>query len=187
MELSKEEALDIIRHSSFFDSAWYRARYRLTEGVDEAEHYLTFGADRCFYPSRKFSTMSFYAQNWDAWRRQENALVAYEQSVRAGEHPRVCSYDDDIETIRRSVLFQEDWYRRTYHLADDIDAAWHYLDGRLSATVKSASPYFFEKAVELELHLDGLTYHGFNMLIYVERTQHIESYLEEHVAPLFVN
>ena len=124
-----KEDHDLILNSPYFDEDWYKRTYKLDEDEDAVNHYLYVGYAKGYNPGPDFSTHEYYECNIDVKRHGMNPLIHYERHGR--NENRFVSFEDKDERSHEMILnspyFDEDWYKSTYELDDEVDYADHYL------------------------------------------------------------
>ena len=124
-----ERSYDSILNSPYFDEDWYKRTYKLDEDEDAVNHYLYVGYAKGYNPGPDFSTHEYYECNIDVKRHGMNPLIHYERHGR--NENRFVSFEDKDERSHEMILnspyFDEDWYKSTYELDDEVDYADHYL------------------------------------------------------------
>ena len=121
----------IILNSPFFDDGWYRSTYDLDSNVDCVDHYLNVGYTMGFNPGPDFSTYIYWECNRDIKINGMNPLLHYE--LYGKNENRSYQFDDKrfqiaYSAIADSPFFDEEWYKSTYDLNDDVDGVDHYLN-----------------------------------------------------------
>lgn len=138
------EAIKIVRESEFFDDEWYRKEYSIPDNEDCAEHYYKIGYKLGYNPSTCFSTNEYFECNVDVKEVDKNPLYHYEKYGRDEKRILSINFDGDekveeeveaeeVESVAPEVLFiqyseffDEKWYRETYNIPNDENAAEHY-------------------------------------------------------------
>ena len=95
-------AVELVRHSGYFDAEWYARTYQVEE--DPLEHFMkNFQTNN---PSRHFSVARYYAEYKGVAKRGLNPLVHY---LRHGRYEgRTAFPTDDLEAIlRRKEIFEK--------------------------------------------------------------------------------
>lgn len=122
-------------NSIYFNSKWYREKYNISIGESAYWHYINIGWKLLYDPSHYFSTASYLFAHSDVARGQINPLLHYElygkkelPSRKIYTIGEIKNFLDGLSnTIRKSELFDTEWYQKTYGIDDKIDAALHYL------------------------------------------------------------
>lgn len=95
-------AVELVRHSGYFDAEWYARTYQVEE--DPLEHFMkNFQTNN---PSRHFSVARYYAEYKGVAKRGLNPLVHY---LRHGRYEgRTAFPTDDLEAIlSRKEIFEK--------------------------------------------------------------------------------
>lgn len=117
-----------ILDSPFFDSEWYTKNYEIGD-ADPVYHYLNIGFALGYNPCPEFSTREYYDCNPDVEYYGMNPLLHYELHGREEERYLQISELNkrNYSIIFKSSFFDEEWYKSTYDLDDDVDYVEHYL------------------------------------------------------------
>lgn len=123
---SKDNSLQILEKSKFFDSKWYNAEYpdvALT-GLSPAEHYFRVGALIGRNPSPDFDSSAYLRTYLDVAARRDNPLVHYEMHGR-GEgrqpNPQTPNAIDDVDIPRVDIVIP------VYNALEDVKACLQSL------------------------------------------------------------
>ncbi len=125
-KLQREE----IAKTALFDWTWYENTY-FPKGAGEKDlilHYLQLGAHLGYAPSEMFDPTFYISHLPDKLVCEGPPLLHY---LTKGKAKRAAFFDQtnsDYQMIKDSILFDQDWYGKTYMPSDlYIDAAWFYL------------------------------------------------------------
>ena len=77
--LDKKSDHYLISHSKYFDAAWYKNKYNLTDADDPVVHYLENGESTQVFPSKMFSGVAYYHKYPDVREEGYNPLLHYER------------------------------------------------------------------------------------------------------------
>lgn len=126
-----------VAKSGYFDENWYLRQNPdvKSAGVDPVTHYLQHGWKEGRKPSEKFDGPLYQMLYPDIAAAAVNPLVHYLKHGRkegrlfeiSTETAGLQSHRRQIETIRKSPLFNAEWYRQQYDIQSD-DPAEHYLN-----------------------------------------------------------
>ena len=146
--LNRQRDIRTIHRSSLFDDKWYLSKYPdvAKVGMDAAEHYLLFGGFEGRNPSPRFNSSEYLAMYADVREFKMNPLLHYERLGKKEGRPisygpyshnlsrfssakEYVNYRKDLQTIKKSKLFDERWYLKKYRDVAQIgmNAAEHYL------------------------------------------------------------
>ena len=118
------EAYKVLENSELFDKEWYIRKYQIPEGEDALAHYINKGWKLRYNPSNQFCTEEYFEENPDIRNRRINPLVHY--LMEGKEEGRKMETNSRL-LLEESEYFDEEWYRRVYHIDEDIDAKFHYM------------------------------------------------------------
>lgn len=79
MPLCKEDELELLRESGYFDAEWYLQQYPdvAVLQMDPVEHYLWLGARLGRSPSARFDARSYLRAHADVQKARVNPLLHY--------------------------------------------------------------------------------------------------------------
>ena len=119
-----------IFNSEFFDDQWYRDTYNIEDNTDSVVHFILIGYEKGYDPGPNFSSNEYYECNFDVKKSGMNPLLHYELYGRKEKRITRISqiHQRDYSVIKNSDYFDEEWYRNTYELANDVDLVDHYLN-----------------------------------------------------------
>lgn len=118
------ETYRIVDESSLFDRAWYIKTYHIPEGEDALVHYLQKGWKLGYNPSKDFCTEEYLNANHDVRQAKRNPLAHY---LLSGKQEGRRIETNGRELLEHSEFFNEEWYRKTYHIEESVDAKLHYM------------------------------------------------------------
>ncbi len=128
------QAIKLLENSDLFDSEWYCQQYPDVphSRSSAARDYLYSGAIGGRNPSPDFDSVLYMQENPDVAKAEINPLVHY---IKWGQKEGRCGpgnkklYQENIELILNSELFDADWYNKAYPdvAESDMDAADHFL------------------------------------------------------------
>jgi len=101
---SKQEEIDIIRASEYFDADWYSQRYGDVglSGICPATHYLLFGGMLQRDPGPRFNAREYLARNPDAEKSGENPLLHFLRHGQACETKAAFRQPDGVPHYGRA-------------------------------------------------------------------------------------
>ncbi len=127
---NKEDTLLIV-NSYFFDWKWYVNKYNLkfNSEISTAKHYLNIGWKLYYDPSIYFSTVAYLVGNWDVKTVDINPLLHYEKfGKEEGRNiGNIEGIKEEYNLIKKSVFFDEEWYRNKYQIDKNADAIYYFL------------------------------------------------------------
>ena len=116
--------------SEYFDEEWYKKEYGILDNTDSVIHYILIGGQKGYDPGPNFSVSEYYECNRDIESKNINPLIHYE--VYGKKENRIIHVSEipkrDYNIILNSEYFDNEWYKSTYDLADDVDCVDHYLN-----------------------------------------------------------
>ncbi len=129
---------DLLRASDLWDPQWYLEYYPAVRetGMDALDHYVSFGARRCYHPSQEFDAVDYVTRNLHDPVVASRPLIHYIQVGRAcdmsirpvggyGRHER----EMDEQLVAASGVFDAHWYSERYPTVSEsgFDPIPHYL------------------------------------------------------------
>lgn len=130
-----KKQIEIIKRSSLFDKKWYLETYPdvAEKKMLPAKHYLKYGWKEGRNPSQLFNGNNYLSRYDDVRKANVCPLVHYEtlgkKEGRIYEISKNHISLSDPKIIKKSALFDENWYLKTYPnvAKEEIDPAEHYL------------------------------------------------------------
>ncbi len=116
--------IHLIKNSPYFDPKWYKKEYLLDTKENPHKHYLYSGFKMNYDPSPLFSTEAYYQANPDVYAAEMNPLLHYEKFGRI--EGRLLELEQ-VSIIKKSPLFDADWYRQRYMGNLKVSPYSHYL------------------------------------------------------------
>lgn len=154
-----------IRCSGLFDEEYYLRKYPDVKqaGVCPIEHYLTCGWTEGRNPSTRFDTNAYLSDNPDVACAQICPLLHYiEFGMDEGRYVRCLPVDkrnsaidkDEYNILKKSKLFNEKWYLKTYSDVKDakFDPIEHYI--RYGADEGRNPSKYFDTKYYLNRYID---------------------------------
>lgn len=111
--------IDLINRSIYFDEGYYSSRVSIPKKMSAAEHFYQSGTTPKANPSKYFDCRIYLEENPEAKRADISPLLHWMLKGN-GINPIGVPYDSDFECeiIKRSNLFDDNFYTKTY---PDID------------------------------------------------------------------
>ena len=130
-KLNKDKSsqyINIINTSPLFDAKWYTETYlnnseKVELIVNPALHYLSKGYQLGYDPSIYFSTLRYLKKHKDVAKVKFNPLLHFE--IHGRKEGRQY-YDSIVLSIKKSIFFDESWYKKKYLINSNMDPATHY-------------------------------------------------------------
>lgn len=120
----KNSEKKVIKKSKYWDEKWYKKTYLCNyDKIDALDHFINYGWKRGYKPCQSFDLSGYLKFYEDVNYCGINPLLHFEKYGKfEGRYPNNFA----VNTIKNSIFFDENWYTRTYNIAQD--APEHYLE-----------------------------------------------------------
>lgn len=95
--MSIDKDYELIVNSGLFDSEYYFEKYNLDKNVNPIYHYLEFGVNQNFNPSKNFDTKYYLTENPDVKNSKINPFVHYIKWGKDEDRPHILKNIDEVK------------------------------------------------------------------------------------------